>query len=594
MRAHAVAVRRADLPTGEGHEASSSPAPSEGVELPLRVRRRRAVPPSTARAWRCASSTAGPTGPARPRRGSGCGARWSATRSRPACSGPRRPPTSATASRGCCPLDRWIFLNPDLTLHLARRAARRVDRPRRAHRPERPGHGHGRERRLRRATAGWARGAEPAAAAPRRVTGSAPGTPPPRSTRPLGDHNVAALHEAIAAAVPDRECVVAGGVRRTWAETTDRTRRLAAVLADAGHRAAGGARRPRRPLAPWESPHDHVALYLHNGHEYLEGMLGAWKARAAGGQRQLPLRGRRAALRPGRQRRRGRSIYHGAFAPTLAEVLADLPDLPAAAAGRRRLGRRCCRAPVGYEDALAAATPRPPDGPVARRPLHPLHRRHHRHAQGHAVAPGRLPGHRARRRRGRSPTIVEPRARSRARPAQRCRRRRSCTAPPTGTPSRRGSSGGTVIVQDDPTRLDPADVLGHVRPRAGQRAADRGRPLRPAAARRARRRTTTTCRRCASCCRAAPCCPPPVKDRLVDRLPGLRIVDVLGSSETGRQAVSGPLGGVPARAHDRGAVRGPHPAPRARRRRDRLAGPGGPRAARLPRRPGQDRTPRSR
>ena len=38
------------------------------------------------------------------------------------------------------------------------------------------------------------------------------------------DHNVAALHEAIAAAVPDRECLVAGGVRRTWAESSSKLR----------------------------------------------------------------------------------------------------------------------------------------------------------------------------------------------------------------------------------------------------------------------------------------------------------------------------------------------------------------------------------
>ena len=94
-----------------------------------------------------------------------------------------------------------------------------------------------------------------------------------------GDHNVAALHEAIAAAVPERECIVAGGVRCTWGEVTDRTRRLAAVLADAGIGLRSDVA-DRAALPPWESPHDHVALYLHNGHEYLEGMLGAWKARA--------------------------------------------------------------------------------------------------------------------------------------------------------------------------------------------------------------------------------------------------------------------------------------------------------------------------
>ena len=31
----------------------------------------------------------------------------------------QRPPTSATGSRGCCRLT-WLFINPDLTVHLLR------------------------------------------------------------------------------------------------------------------------------------------------------------------------------------------------------------------------------------------------------------------------------------------------------------------------------------------------------------------------------------------------------------------------------------------------------------------------------------------
>ncbi len=62
----------------------------------------------------------------------------------------------------------------------------------------------------------------------------------------------------------------------TWAQTAERTRRLAAVLRAHGLGHHGTSGDPR-----WSSPHDHVALYLYNGHPYLEGMLGAWKARCA-------------------------------------------------------------------------------------------------------------------------------------------------------------------------------------------------------------------------------------------------------------------------------------------------------------------------
>jgi acyl-CoA synthetase (AMP-forming)/AMP-acid ligase II len=90
-------------------------------------------------------------------------------------------------------------------------------------------------------------------------------------------HNVAELHEAIAGLVGDRDGIVTATGRWSWAEVTDRTRRLARVLTDAGL----GLRTDPGHVEPWESPHDHVALYLYNGPEYLEGMLGAWKARCA-------------------------------------------------------------------------------------------------------------------------------------------------------------------------------------------------------------------------------------------------------------------------------------------------------------------------
>ncbi|MEU5876669.1 AMP-binding protein [Spirillospora sp. NPDC047279] len=87
--------------------------------------------------------------------------------------------------------------------------------------------------------------------------------------------DLATLHEAVEAAIPDRECLVWQGGRTTWRQMGDRTRRLANVL----H--AHGLGRRERDCEAWESPHDHLALYLHNGPEYLEGLLGAHKARVA-------------------------------------------------------------------------------------------------------------------------------------------------------------------------------------------------------------------------------------------------------------------------------------------------------------------------
>ncbi|HEX5947133.1 MAG TPA: AMP-binding protein, partial [Acidimicrobiales bacterium] len=270
----------------------------------------------------------------------------------------------------------------------------------------------------------------------------------------VADHNVAALHEAIAAAVPDRECIVAGGVRRTWADTTDRSRRLAAALAEAGIGLRAPSSSPEL-LEPWQSPHDHVALYLHNGHEYLEGMLGAWKARAAG----ININYRYVATELAyvlRDSGAAAVVFHSAFAATLAEILPDLSTVRLLLQVDDGTGAPLVPGARWYEDALAAATPRAPEGlsPDDRyilytggttgMPKGTLWRQGDFLATALGVT-------------GTTDQIVDA---ARGRAGLR-------TLP--SAPFMHGAahwnaisawiSGGTVVVQDDPTRLDPADVL---------------------------------------------------------------------------------------------------------------------------------------
>ncbi|MBK5221968.1 MAG: AMP-binding protein [Acidimicrobiia bacterium] len=75
--------------------------------------------------------------------------------------------------------------------------------------------------------------------------------------------NLADLFERVAATVPDREAVVCGHRRLSYAELDQRADRVASALA-----AAGVGRG------------DHVAIALRNGIEYLELMLGAFKLAA--------------------------------------------------------------------------------------------------------------------------------------------------------------------------------------------------------------------------------------------------------------------------------------------------------------------------
>ncbi len=93
---------------------------------------------------------------------------------------------------------------------------------------------------------------------------------------PTGEWSFAAVQDVLAAAVPDHEMVVCGATRRTFGEVADRTRSLAAFLAARGL----GIRRERSELERWECGQDTVALVMHNGPEYLEAMLGAFRARA--------------------------------------------------------------------------------------------------------------------------------------------------------------------------------------------------------------------------------------------------------------------------------------------------------------------------
>src|SRR5690606_5178968 len=130
------------------------------------------------------------------------------------------------------------------------------------------------------------------------------------------------VHEAVEAAVPERECIVWRDRRLTYAEVGERTRRLANHLLGAGL----GAHADRSALAGHESGQDHLACYLHNGNEYLEAMLGAFKARVA----PLNVNYRYVAeelrylLRDAGARA---LVFHSAFAERVAEVRGDLPEL---------------------------------------------------------------------------------------------------------------------------------------------------------------------------------------------------------------------------------------------------------------------------
>jgi 3-oxocholest-4-en-26-oate---CoA ligase len=342
--------------------------------------------------------------------------------------------------------------------------------------------------------------------------------------------NLAALHERIAAAVPDRDCLLWRDRRLSWAEVTDRTRRLAALLADAGL----GHRRPLAACAGHESPQDHVALYLHNGNEYLEGMLGAMKARCA--PVNVNYRYVAEELRYVLADSGARAIvYHGAFAPTLTEVLPDLPELRVLLQVDDDSGAPLLPGALDYEAALAGSEARVPQG-LDPDDLYVLYTGGTtgmpkgvlwRQADFLAACLG----------------VRESAEELVTRAVTRGDGLRVLPAPPFMHGAAHWNAlsawvaGGAVVVQDRPEHLDPVDIWATVERHGVSSLLIVGdafaRPLVDEL-----EHGTYDLSGLRHLLTGGAILSGPLKARLVELLPGLRIVDVLGSSETGRQGVA--------------------------------------------------------
>lgn len=347
---------------------------------------------------------------------------------------------------------------------------------------------------------------------------------------------LAPLHEAIAAAVPDRECLVHRDRHLTWAQVTDRTRRFAAGLAARGVGRTGDL----SACAGWESPHDHVALYLHNGVEYLEAMLGAMKAGAAAVNVNYRYVAEELRHLLGDSRARV-VVHHEAFTPVLAEVLPDLPHVDLLVRVPDGSGHDPLPGSVDYEDLLAEADPDLPPDLVASWSGDDLYLLYTggttgmpkgvcwRQADFLVAALG------VRRKDGTDheslDEIVE-------------RARHGSLRALPSAPFMHGAAhwnaisawlaGGTVVVQDRVDRLDPADVLDTCARESVTSLLIVG----DAFARPLVEELERTPRDLASLrfvMTGGAALGPRLAGRLLDLLPGATVVDVLGSSESGRQ-----------------------------------------------------------
>ena len=354
--------------------------------------------------------------------------------------------------------------------------------------------------------------------------------------------NLAALHELIGEHRQDDPCLIWRDRVWTWSEVTERTRRLANFLVDRGL----GRHGPLSDRAWWESPHDHVAIYATNGNAYLEVMVGAAKAGAASvnvnyryGPAELAYvlndSGASAVL------------YQRSFSPTLVQALPLLERSPLLVCIDDGTDVPHLDGAIDYEEAIRSSpSDRPemswlPDdlyilytGGTTGKPKGVLWRQ----ADFLVAALGLVP------------TGMDEVDGARLVDAAMSRHLRALPAPPFMHGAAHWNAlscwlnGGTVVVQDRTDTFVAADVLDTCERRrvtSLQIVGDAfARPLVDEL-----RRQTRDLSALRHLLTGGAILSPAIQHDLLELLPGLKIVDVLGSSETGRQAVANTSGDQP-------------------------------------------------
>lgn len=182
------------------------------------------------------------------------------------------------------------------------------------------------------------------------------------------EFNLAQVFAAVAAANPDRDCIVFGDRRLTFSQTDERARRFARAL----HEWGLGAHRERSELAAYESGQSHLGLYLANGNEFLEAMLGAYKARVAPfnvnyryfADELVYLLSNAGA---------DAVMYHARFAQTLKEALARMGTRPRLIHVDDGSGNDPLPGAVRYEELLASTSDEPLTLPLSPDDLYVLY-----------------------------------------------------------------------------------------------------------------------------------------------------------------------------------------------------------------------------
>ena len=169
------------------------------------------------------------------------------------------------------------------------------------------------------------------------------------------EFDLAHVFGAVAEAVADRDAVVHGDRRTSYGELRDRVHQVANLL----HGRGLGCHRERSALAGHESGQDHLALYLHNGTEFLEVNLGAYAARVAPFNVNYRYVDDELVALLADQRARA-VAYHETYAPVVDRIRHRLPELELLLQVADGSGHSLVDGALWYHEAVASQPTAPP------------------------------------------------------------------------------------------------------------------------------------------------------------------------------------------------------------------------------------------
>jgi fatty-acyl-CoA synthase len=341
--------------------------------------------------------------------------------------------------------------------------------------------------------------------------------------------------DAVAAVIGDRDFIVQGDRRYTYAQILERSNRLARYL----HSRGLGTKTERSELAGHEVGQDLLGIYAYNGPEYVEGMLGSWRARVA------PFNVNYRYVKSELQyllEDSGASalIYHASFAPRVADVKRSLPRLRVLIQIADDSGNDLVHGAVDYDSIVNAGSSEPPPvepspddlyvlytGGTTGMPKGVLWRQHDIFMTsfgGRNMATGEL-----------TKSYDEIATRVKENPGTKI-----FTLPPLMHGAAQWSvmtaltTGQTVVFSANPSRFDADEVVQTVEKEkvlAVQVVGDAmARPLADAI-----ERSSADLSSMAVVANGGALLTPTAKQRLIDVKPGLIVMDGVGSSETGIQ-----------------------------------------------------------